>query len=315
MSTPIKLDGMLVKVESSYGTDPTPSASTDSVRLSDRFWSSITVTPAFPNRRENTAPGTLLPIAPGLPRGWMVTGEIGVELRGAGAAYSASVLPDVAVLLRSCGLTQAIDTTGGSEFVTYTPASSSHSSCTIYGYANGLLYIITGVRANVRWPWTAGGLGMLRFSFQGFLAAAPTTVSLPAITYAAPVPPGAVAMSLTVGSWSPDVIGGEFDLGAVVQRNDSGNATDGIAEFAISEFHPKVKLSTKAVLVATANPHSDIRAATSRAINWTYGATQYNKALLVNTNAYYASIRNTEQNRFTGWDLESDLVDAVIKFT
>src|SRR5690242_11144053 len=156
MSYPIRLDGILAKIEGTYATDPTPSASVDGVRLSERIWNNLVADPQFPNSRDDSASGTLLPIKPGTPRGWVVTLDFGVELKGAGAAYASNTLPEVSPLLKCCGMSEAITTTGGSEKVEYSPADTSHGSTTIWAYAAGKKYIINGCRGTVRWPWAAG---------------------------------------------------------------------------------------------------------------------------------------------------------------
>jgi hypothetical protein len=48
MAIPIKLDGITVKIESVYGTDPVPTIADNAVRIADRLWPNLRVEHAFP---------------------------------------------------------------------------------------------------------------------------------------------------------------------------------------------------------------------------------------------------------------------------
>lgn len=313
----LKIDGMLAKVESAYAADPTPTAGANGVRLAERIWSTLRVSHAFPNKRQDHASGTLLPLAPAPKVGQMVELEIAVELRGAGAAYSASVKPDQHPFWMACGHAETLVTTGGSESIAYAYADGSHSSCTVYAYAAGKLYVITGCRGIVRWPITAGELGIVRFTLQGLLAATPTEVALPAITYASPIPPAAANMGLLIGSgpgWSPAFTSAEFAQNAERVRLDSGNATDAIAEFALAQAAPTFRLTAQTTPVATYNPYADAKTPTARTIALTLGAVQYNRVKLNVTGAYVNAPVPVAIGQFTGWDLTYDLIDYSVKY-
>ncbi|WP_444932401.1 hypothetical protein ACJJIF_22000 (plasmid) [Microbulbifer sp. SSSA002] len=69
------------------------------------------------------------------------------ELKGSGAAGTP---PEIAPLLRACGLAETI--TAGTS-VEYNLASEGHESITLYLYEDGSLYKLTGVRGT--WTPTA----------------------------------------------------------------------------------------------------------------------------------------------------------------
>lgn len=316
MPNPIRIEGLLAKIESSYGVDPTPVVGSDAVRVSDRLWSSITPGYAWENTRDEMVSGSNVPPPPAVPRGRNVSLDIGWELKGSrsGGAYSAGNKIEASPLLRACCLAEAVDTTGGAEKLTYTRDDDTHESCTLWVYAAGWLYKVVGCRGVVSWPITAGILTTLRFRMQGLLTTAPTVAALPAgFVYATPGPLAGVNLAMTVGAWTPDVLSAEWSLGNTISRLDSANATDGIHSFdSGGVFRPTFRLTAKA-MTSVIDPEADKLARTTRALSLQYGTVQYNKAKLT-TNLYTTGIRNTDQDGFAGWELDyfTDGTDALL---
>lgn len=308
---PIRLDGVLAKIEAVYGTDSVPVAGTDGVRISERAWSSLRTNYAWPNTREDVATGTILPMKPALPRGRWVEIDIAWELRGAGA----DLVVEAAPLFRACGMTEV----DGVLKFDYSQASQLHESATIYAYAGGALYKVVGCRGNFRWPIIAGQIGVVRFLMRGLLVTDPAAAAVPVITYDNVEPSAGVNMALTIGAWTPDVIRAEFNQGVDPQRLDSANAADGIREFDYGVAAPQFTLSAKAprdgagiLDLATYNPYADAKARTARAIALTHGAAQFARLKLAVTNAYVEMPGHGEQNQFAGWDLTYNLTDWTI---
>src|SRR5207247_8756266 len=102
-----------------------------------------------------------------------------------------------APLIRACSMAEALDTTGGSEKLTYTHADTAHDSCTIYAYSGGYVFKVVGCRGVWSWPINVGVLTTLRFRMQGMLTTAPTAAAIPTATYSTPSPLAAVALALT----------------------------------------------------------------------------------------------------------------------
>ena len=101
----IKIDGLLAKEESVYGTDPTPTIIANGVRVVGRLWAQLGDEFAFPNDREDVASGGLTEPIPAIPRGHTINLDFSVELKGAGVAYATgSSVPEVDPLIVSCGL-------------------------------------------------------------------------------------------------------------------------------------------------------------------------------------------------------------------
>ncbi len=317
---PIRIEGLLVEIESTYRTDPKPISADNAVILAEEFSSTMVIEDRAPNLRENVRDGTLMPVAPGLPRGRTVSGTIVAELRGAGVAYAEVTRPESDALIRSSGYNSVVVTTGGLETVTYSQEDSGFESCTMYVYAGGVSgttteYRIVGCRCNMVWPIVAGELNFLRFEFIGFLDAAPTAVALPAQTFETAVPQSAVGMSFTVGSWSPDIITGEFNSGVVLSVKPSGNDATGFSEVQIASFDPRITFEAPTVAVGTYNPYADRAAATTRQIDWTVGASQYNRADLVVASAYLVEEpTHSNQDGFAAYGLAYRPIDMAILF-
>ena len=307
MPNTTRIEGLLAKVETTYGTDSVPVVGSNAVTVTDRLWGTLTVDYAWENTREAVVTGTIFPPSPGVPRGRHCTLDFGVELKGSrsGGAYAAGNKSEVSDLLRASCWAEATDFTGGAEKLTYTLVGPPHDSVTLYVYAAGWLYKVTGVRGQATWPINPGVPALLRFRMQGLLATDPAATALPGgFVYATPPQLAGVNLALTVGPWTPTgQVRGEFDSGIRIQRLDSGNGTDGIFSFDHGDVvQPLFRLSALAETTLY-NPEADKLARTSRALSLQYGTVQYNKVKLT-SGLYVNRVRNVNQQGFAGWDLE-----------
>lgn len=288
MATSLRLEAVAVRSESTYGVDPTPGA-THAVRMIGRIWPALRRRHQFPNRRDDSVSGSLIPPKRGVAKGRLVDLELVWEMKGKGSAYAAEDDIEGNPLLKACGLAVAVSTTGGSESLTYTPADTGHGSCTIYGYAGGELVIIRGCRGNVRWPIRAGNNGTMIFSMTGMLISDPATTALLSATYDSQLPPAAVGMAFTLNpgvSYSPDLLDAELDLGNDVQIIEDGNGSDGLQGVEIPGRVPMFNCTIRQDVLASYNPAALFAAVTSHLIDWTLGGTQYNRFKLDINEAY-----------------------------
>lgn len=149
---------LIAKIESTYGTDPSPVGGSDAVQVS-----SLEITPiesdnvqaaAFQGFLGNSTRSTLV-------ANKRVSVTFDVELAGSGAAGTA---PAFGPLLKSCGLSETIS---AGVSVTYAPVSASFSSATIYCFYDGTQHKITGARGSVSFNMAAGQFGVMSFNFIG----------------------------------------------------------------------------------------------------------------------------------------------------
>jgi hypothetical protein len=149
---------LIAKIESTYGTDPSPVGGSDAVQVTN-----LELTPiesdnvqaaAFQGFIGNSTRGTLV-------ANKRVSVTFDVELAGSGTAGTA---PAFGPLLKSCGLSETIVS---STSVTYAPVSSSFDSVTIYCFYDGTQHKITGARGTVSFNMTAGQFAVASFNFIG----------------------------------------------------------------------------------------------------------------------------------------------------
>lgn len=317
----LRLEGLLAKAEGTYGTDPTPSASTDGIRVVGRIWEAMTPEWAFPNKREDVVSNSLIGVAPAPPRGRVMNLDFVVQMIGAGAAYSSStpVRPDIDALIVSCGFGRTHVDTSSSESVSYALADTSHLSSTIYAYAGGLEFKLSGCRGNAIWTMTAGGLGSIRFQIQGLLKAIATS-DVPSITYDSVIPPANVGVALAIvpsggSSWTPRTGEVVVDAGVELQRLDDVSSSDGIERFEIAAMNPRITMTARSPALTAYSPYTLAAAQTTHTIDATLGSTQYNRVDLdVNDCYLMGDPGSVADGQFTAWALEYMLRDLTIRF-
>lgn len=149
---------LIAKIESTYGTDPTPVGGSDAIQVTN-----LEVTPiesdnvqaaAYQGFIGNSTRSTLV-------ANKRVSVTFDVELAGSGTAGTA---PAFGPLLKSCGLSETIVS---STSVTYAGVSSSFDSATIYCFYDGTRHKITGARGSVSFNFTAGQFAVASFNFIG----------------------------------------------------------------------------------------------------------------------------------------------------
>lgn len=178
---------ILAKIESTYGTDPTPTGSSNAILVRN-----LNITPL----NAETASRDLVRAYMGASESLIATKNVAidfeVEMAGSGAAGTA---PAYGPLLRACGLAETV--TSGVK-VAYAPVSTSFESVTLYFNVDGVLHKITGARGNVEARITSGQIPVFAFTFTG-LYNAPTDASLPTVDYTGFVTPLASNNTNTTG--------------------------------------------------------------------------------------------------------------------
>lgn len=230
---------ILAKIESVYGTDPTPTGANDAVLISN-------LSPSLAGARMNERPAmrNTLGQLKHLYGGSLLQVSFDVEIKGSGTAGTA---PEIGPLLRACGLGETIV---GGVSVTYAPVSTAIESITIYIYEDGLEYKMTGCRGTFTGNLEAGMAGKLSFTFTGHWSG-PTDVAVPAPTYDSTVPVVTLSAGFTVDSFAGVVNALGFDIGNEVSMPPSINAADGFADIIISGRDVKGSIDPETVLIAT----------------------------------------------------------------
>ena len=161
---------ILIEAESSYGTDPTPSA-TDVVLVTD-----LSITPQSSDVVNRDVVRPYLGSSQQLLANTRVECTFSVEFAGSGTAGTA---PRYGSALKACGLSETI---ASGTSVTYEPISANFSSITIHYNVDGVRHIVTGCLGNVALSAEVGSIPTLDFTFTGIYNA-PTDTALPSVTY------------------------------------------------------------------------------------------------------------------------------------
>ena len=246
---------ILVEVETTYGTDPNPLAA-DAVLVQN-------VNFALEGLRMNDRPsvrsslGTLQQIYGGALKAF----SFDVEIKGSGTN---DVPPECGALLRACGMDETIV---ASTSVTYTPASTSHDSVTIYFYqdedGNSVRHRVNGCRGSVSFNFTVGEYPVATFTMVGHLddETDQTTVTP---TYDTTVPvPFINATGFLIGAFAGVINSLTFDLSNTVSTPPDVLAADGYAEIQITKRDVNGVLDPELELAATFNPWTQFRAGTT----------------------------------------------------
>ena len=263
MAEPIKWKSkiILVKPETSYGVDPTPTGAANAVLMTD-----VQLQPMEGEDVSRELELPYLAAQEAIPTGLRVVLTGSVELVGGAAAGTA---PAWGPLLRACAVAEVV--TAGTK-VEYTPISDNHESVAIYfqiGVA-GSRHIVLGARGTCVISLNAQGIPVMRFTLTG-LYATPADVARPT-----PDLTGWQAPQIASKTNTPTfTIGGiafvarslEFDLGNDVQPR----LLIGAERIVIIDKTESFAATVEAVAYATYNPFSIAEARTKQAIALTHG--------------------------------------------
>ena len=158
------------KIESTYGTDPTPGGG-DAILVRN-----LEIQPLVADTVNRELVRPYLGQADQLLSQTRVEVSFEVELAGSGTAGTA---PAYGPVLRSCALSETVvaDTS-----VTYAPESSGFESCTIYYFQGPIRHKVTGCRGTFELTGEVGQIPVISFTMTGIYNA-PTDETQPTPTY------------------------------------------------------------------------------------------------------------------------------------
>jgi len=162
---------VLVKAESTYGTDSSPAGS-DAV-----LFRNLEITPVESEVLSRDLIRPYLGNSPQLIANTRVVVTFECEYAGSGTVGTA---PRYGSLLKACGFSETVS---AGTSVTYAPVSSSFSSVTIYYSTDGVRHKVTGARGTFTLNLTANQIPVISFTMTGqYVAPTDTADPTPAYT-------------------------------------------------------------------------------------------------------------------------------------
>ncbi len=233
---------LLAKVESSYGTDPTPTGVANAILARN-----VSIKPMEGTDVNRDLEQQYMGNQEQFPVGLNVQLSFETEIAGSGVAGTA---PKWGVLARACGCAETIV---ASTSVTYTPITLNHESATFYLWIDGTKQIITGARGTAKATINAEGVPVLQWTFTGLFGspaevanAAPTLTGFttPLIATTVNTPTFALnSVALVMRSYS-------FDLGCKVEPR----FLLGRDEIRITGRNEKIDIVVEATPISTLDP-------------------------------------------------------------
>lgn len=292
---------LLAEIESAYNTDPTPSASTNSILVENLQWSHEGV-----RRHERAAVKPTMAPLKSLHGGSLIGLTFDVEIKGSGTAGTA---PELGPLLQACGFEETVVS---STSVTYTPTSdpSEHKSVTCWLYEDGTLYKATGCRGSVTLDMTVGAAGKLSFKLTGHLAGK-SDASMVSPTFSSVVPPVCLGAAFAIDSYSAIISKLSVDMGISVATPDNLAASDGYGEIRITGMAPTFTIDPEQTVLATYDWVAKWQANGSAALTTgTVGSTAGNRYTVTSPAAVYTELSNGDRNGILTREVKGMLTDT-----
>lgn len=232
---------VLAKIETAYGTDPVPTASTDAIAVQD-----LEIRPTGDLVERNGLKNSLSPL--GILQGAKrVDLSFKTEAKGTGAPGVPPVRGWEGVLFRACGMSETVNADTN---IVYAPVSAGFESCTLYVYRDRLFHKVTGCRGSFRIAAEAGKPVMVEWKLKGcYLSPTDAASSVP--VFGGLLPPIAAGAGFTVGDYSPVTEKLEIDINNTLAERKNIAAQNGIAGFEITARKPRGSFEPEAVAEAT----------------------------------------------------------------
>lgn len=248
-----ELKMVLAKIESPYGSDPTPTTAANFVAVQN-----LRINRPSPYNETQATDGSLSPRAGTLGKKHIeVSFDHALQVNNA-----APTVPPCDPLLKACGYT----VTAG----VYTPRSTGYESCTLYIYEHDILQHVHGVRGDVGFNLRAGEPAILSFTLQG-LYEKPTDSTLPATwTDLGGAPLVAINQAFAYDNTALVVDNLQFGLKNTVTQNPNMDdaAGHGIGSIVITNRNPEGSLDPEMFTAATKDIWTFFEGVTQKAITY-----------------------------------------------
>ena len=295
------------KVEAVAGTPETISFATDAIRVIGAGEPQIA--PMAANSRADHQTGSVQERKDAEPAGFVMRVPLVWAPIGAGAVYSATVLPEDDVLRRVAGRSAAIVTTASAEKVTYSPVDDPTTTGTFKVRISGKEYTMAGaVMESMVTRCTPGGFPVCEGTLVGVFVSVSET-ALGTVTWDDVLQPlwkkQASNPSLSIGVYEPDAQSIAFDEGLAAEANVSNRAEDGLLFFKITRIRPVVTISGRIPALSTWAPLTAWQAKTSFALDVAFGLHrgQYFRMKFDADAACYQDVQDVTEGAFRNYSV------------
>lgn len=168
---------VLAKIETVYGTDPTPTGAANAMLVRN-----AQINPLSVEAQARDLQRPYLGNSEDIVGAFFGSMSFEVEAAGGGAAGTA---PKYGPLLRACGMAQVVN---AGVSVVYTPVSSAFESLTMYFNLDGVLHKFTGARGSVSFRGTNREATLWSFNFTGLFKPV-VDAALPTVDYSGFIKP------------------------------------------------------------------------------------------------------------------------------
>jgi len=274
---------VLAKIESTYGTDPTPTGAANAI-LAENV--NFTINTETIDR--NPLRSSFSPDEPIIGR-VAATITMDVELKGSGTVDTP---PRWAPLLVACAFSETIN---AATSIVYKPTSTTIGSVTIYYYMDGKLWKFTGCRGEVSFNLQVGQRAMMSFSMQGIITG-PTDTANATPTFDSTRPVPVKNAGFTVGGDSAVISSFTFATGNSVNLSDDMNSSTGYGEAVITARTSQGSIDPETTPEATIPWYTDFINGVPQAIDLTVGSVAGNTININVPNAIYRDLGNADRN-------------------
>jgi hypothetical protein len=299
----VRNTAILAKAEVTYNVDPVPTGAANALLISNQ-----TVNPLNAQNVDRSLTRNYLGGSEHLVGTAFIEVGFDVELQGSGAAGTA---PAYGVLLRGCGMAEAIT---ASTRVDYTFISTAEESLTIYYYDDGALHKLTGARGSFELVAEIGQKPVLRFKFIG-IDAGISAAALPTTTLTGWIKPLVITDAntgdITLGcTYSAGSLSGGTAYPSRGITINSGITVNHIPELGgesvdISERDVTGKMMLDLTAAQEVTLMATVKANTTQGLGLVHGTAAGQKVTIFGTNAQLLNPTKEEVSgkRFVGYDV------------
>lgn len=281
---------LLAKVESTYGTDPTPAVSANEVEVYD-----LSIKPVFDKVERKPLRASLSPL-PSYKSKIMYEITFTTELKGSGTAGTAGRLDPLFV---ACGMTS---TDNGTVSTIYTPGNPS-GSVTLWVYKDGLIFKSQGCRGNFEIVAEAGKIAQVKWTFKGKYNV-PIDGAMVSPTYETTIGQLLESTTTQVSGFSGHTRSYSIDMGNSIADRASLNSANAMVGVMIGSRNPTGKLLMEAELIATEPIWTEFDADTMVSFTSTIGATAGNiVTITASSKVQYADVTPADENGIFMYDI------------